>query len=246
MTSAAADNEAEKQAYAAIGKSMYWSRDITVQTSPIYGLEQGDRVLLRTDLGDPGQAGTLVAATIPLHAAGGAWRLTVRLTKLIDAKWVPRYYKTTDTTTYSDSGLQWVDFNPIRAKIDLADGRGDGTGKHNNVNRKWRGWHIGGEKASKGGATLLVTSAGGNVTFATDQGWTEPGGQHRYKASASITAPHGAIQVRVGIDTNNQGVIWGAWKSYKTGKTQTVVVDTTTKINPTRVSGSGCGSKPKE
>ena len=231
-TSAAADLEAEKQAYAAIGKSMYWSRDISVQTSPIYGLEQGDRVLLRTDVDDPGQAGTLVAATIPLHAAGGAWRLTVRLTKLIDARWTPRYYKYNDTTEYTDSGLEWVDFNPIRFKIDLADGRGDGTGKHNNVNRKWRGWHASGAKADKGGSSLLLTSGGGNVTLWTDQGWTEPTGQHRYKASASITASKGAIKARVGVDTNNQGVIWGAWKAFKSGKTQTVAVDTTTKINP--------------
>lgn len=235
MTSAAADTEAERQAYAAIGRAMYWSRDIAIQTSPIYGIEQGDRVLLRTGLDDPGQAGTLVAATIPLHAAGGPWQLTVRLTKLLDARWTPRYMKAIDQTTYSDSGLQWQDFNPNLKTIDLTDGRGDGTGKHNNVNRKWRGWHASGISASKGGSSLLLTSSGGNVTLYTDQGWSESATQHRYRASASITAAKGSLQARVGVDTDIQGVIWGAWKPFTTGKTQTVAVDTTTKINPAAV-----------
>lgn len=235
MTSADADIEAERQAYAAIGRSMYWSRDINVATSPIYGIEQGDLVYLRTDLDDPGQAGTLVGATIPLHAAGGAWRLTVRLTKLIDAKWVPRYYKSVDETTYDDSGLEWVDFNPNLKTIDRTDGKGDGTGKHNNVNRKWRGWHASGASGTKGGSSLLCTSAGGNVTLYTDPGWSENQAQHRYKAAVSLTAPHGWLKARIGVDTDIQGVIWGAWASYATGKTQNVAVDTGTKINPAAV-----------
>jgi hypothetical protein len=230
MTSANADLEAEKQSYEAIGRSMFLSRDISVSTSPIYGIEQGDRVLLRLDKNDPGQGCTLVGATIPLHAGGGAWRLSLRLTKLIDAGWKPRYYKGTDETTYDDSGLEWVDFNPNAKAVDQTDGKGDGTGKHNNVNRKWRGWHWSGASTSKGGATLLLTSSSGNITLWTDRGWTGSAAQRRYKASASLTAPHGAIKARVGVDTLTQGVIWGAWSAYGTGKTVTVAVDTTTRI----------------
>jgi hypothetical protein len=235
MTSAAADVEAEKRAYEAIGNTFYLSRDISVQTSPIYGLEQGDRVILRTDAIDPGQACTLTSATIPLHAGGGPWQLNLRLTKMLDARWAPRYYKTADETTYDTSNLDWIDFRATLAKIDLADGGGKGSGKHGNVNKAWRGWSVSGEKATKGGSSLLVTSASGNVTLSTAVGWTESAGQHRYKASASITAPHGRFSARVGVDTDIQGVIWGEWKTYPNKKTQTVVVDTGTKINPSAV-----------
>jgi hypothetical protein len=235
MTSANADIEAEKQSYAAIGRSMYWSRDITVATSPVYGIEQGDRVLLRLDADDPGQGCTLVGATIPLHAGGGAWRLSLRLTKLIDPGWTPRYFKSVDETTYDESGLEWVDFNPNAKVVDQTDGKGDGTGKHNNVNRKWRGWHWSGASTSKGGSSLLLTSSSGNVTLWTDQGWTEAAYQHRYYAAVNLTAPHGAIKARIGIDTDIQGVIWGSWFSYTSGKSQTIAVDTGTKINPAAV-----------
>jgi hypothetical protein len=43
------------------------------------------------------------------------------------------------------------------------------------------------------------------------------------------------MKVRVGIDTDTQGVIWGEWKSYASGKNQTVTVDTTTKVSPAAV-----------
>jgi hypothetical protein len=235
LSSAAADTEADKQAYAAIGRRMFLSRDVTVHTSPLYGIEQGDRVLLRMDPGDPGQGCTLVGATIPLHAAGGSWTLVLRLTKLLDSAWTPRYYKSIDETTYDNSGLEWVDFAPKLATVDLTDGRGDGTGKHNNVNRKWRGWSVSGASSTKGGSSLLATSSGGNVTYATSQGWSEAAAQHRYKASVSITAAKGSMQVRVGIDTDTQGVIWGTWKSYASGKNQTVTVDTVDKVSPAAV-----------
>ena len=170
-------------------------------------------MLIRTELNDPGQAGTLVGATIPLHAAGGAWSLTVRLTKLIDAKWVPRYYKITDTTTYTDSGLDWVDFAPLLAKIDLADGRGDGTGQ--TQQRQHRNGGVGmcpAPTATKGGSSLLVTSAGGNVTL-YDRPRVDRTRRPAPLQSVGVNhrRPSRSIKVRVGIDTDNQGVIWGAW-----------------------------------
>jgi hypothetical protein len=228
------DDYAEEQAYLAIGRAMYLSREITCSCGPIYGLEQGDQVMLRIARSHVQQKTTLVGATIPLHAGGGPWQLTLRMVKTLDPAWKPKYYESVDETEYAND-FEWVDFSPAGVTIDLNDGRGDGTGKHNNVNRKWRGWTVDGASKTKGGTTLTATSSGGDVTFRTTEAWTENAGEHRYKGSASITAPKGSIKARVGLDTDAQGVIWGDWKTFKTGKTQTVTVDTGIKINPAAV-----------
>jgi hypothetical protein len=223
------DGYAKDLAYDTMGRSFSYSRQITLQSGPLYALEQGDAVYVQVDPKGVRKLATLVGATIPLRADGGTWSLDLMMTETLDPAWKPRYTVIVDETTYEDN-FEFQDLNPVQT-IDLDTGKGSGK-----VKKLWRGWTVDNDSKLVGGVTLTATSDGGQVVFRTAQNvWAESAAEHRYEARASITATRGAISARIGLDTNTQGVIWGAWKSFQSGKTQTITVDTKRLVNPSAI-----------
>ena len=228
------DGYAKDKALDVMGKSFAVSRHITLKSGPIYGLEQGDAVYVQTLAGPDGvrRKGTLTAATIPLHAGGGAWELQVAMVDTLDPSWKPRYYVIVDTTKYEDS-FSWQELRPTTT-VDLDTGTGSGKTK-----KLWQGWTV--DHASKlvGGGTLTATSDGTNVVFrTTDRAWSESAAEHRYQAKASLTAAKGTLKARIGLDTNTQGIIWSDWVSFDSSartKTHTLTLDTKRLVNPSAV-----------
>jgi hypothetical protein len=213
-----------------MGGSFSYSRMITLQCGPIYGLEQGDGVYVQVEGSGVRKLATLVGATIPLRADGGPWQLDLMMVEPLDAAWTPRYTVTTETVEYADN-FTWSNLRP-KTTVDLDKGKGSGKTK-----KLWRGWTVDNDSKLVGGPTLTATSDGGQVIFhTTDRAWSESATEHRYQARASVTAAKGSMKVRIGLDTNTQGVIWGDWKSYTTGKTQTVKVDTEREVSAASVS----------
>lgn len=226
------DQYVKDKALEVMGRSFSASRIVTVKSGPIYGLEQGDPVYVQVRSKDDSEAirrlGTLVGATIPLNAAQGQpWELQLAMTDTLDPGWRPRYLGPyADSTTYEDN-FEWQALKPT-GTVDLDTGTGSGTTK-----KLWVGWATDNDSKTIGGTSLTATSNGGNVTFrTTGQPWSEGAAEHRYNAKASITAVKGSMSVRIGLDTNAQGVIWSAWKSFAAGKTTTVSIDTKRLINP--------------
>lgn len=222
------DGYARDKALEAIGTQFTASRTVTLSCGPIYGLEQGDPVYVQVEPDGPRRKGTLVGATIPLTAEGGPWQLTVAMVDALDPSWKPRYTLTTVSTKAEDN-FTWKAMK-APSGVDLDTGQGSGKTK-----KLWRGWTV--DHASKlvGGSSLTATSDGGQVVFRTGQAWSEGAAEHRYRVKASVTAAKGTLKARVGLDTNTQGVIWGEWKSFTQGKSQTVTIDTVRKVNPTAV-----------
>lgn len=220
------DGYVKDKAYDVIGRSFSASRTVSLRTGPIYGIEQGDPVYVQVEETGARRRGTLVGATIPLHADGGPWDLDVVMVDTLDPSWVPRYYVIVDQTQYEDN-FSWVDFRPT-GKVDLDTGTGSGKTK-----KLWQGWTV--DNASKlvGGATLTATSDGGQVVFRTSaRAWGESASEHRYQAKASLTAVSHSIKARIGLDTDIQGVIWSDWQSFTVGKGRTVTIDTKRAVNP--------------
>lgn len=213
-----------------IGRSFYVSRQISVQTGPIYGLEQGDPVYLQVETTGIRKRATLIGATIPLRADGGPWQLDLAMTETLDPAWIPRYSKViVDETTYEDN-FEWVDLKPS-ITLDLDAGHGSGKTK-----KSWRGWTVDNDSKLVGGATLTATSDGGQVVFrTTDRAWSESATEHRYQAKASLTAAKGSMQARIGLDTNTQGILWSGWIKFDAGKGHTITLDTKRLVNPAAV-----------
>jgi hypothetical protein len=223
------DAYAQDLALDAMGRSFSAARVVTLSSGPIYALEQGDAVYVQVEATGVRKRGILTGATIPLNAAGGPWQLEVTMTDPLDANWKPHYLVDVDETEYEDN-FTWRSLKSATT-VDLDAGRGSGK-----VKKAWRGWTIDNASKTVGGGGLTATSNGGQVVLRTSQSaWSESVAEHRYRGKASITAPNGAIKARVGIDTNTQGVIWGDWKSFTKGKSQTVSVDTERSVNPAAV-----------
>jgi hypothetical protein len=224
------DGYAKDLAYDTMGQSFYVSRQITVQSGPIYGLEQGDPVYIQVETTGIRKRATLTGATIPLRADGGPWSLDLAMTETLDPAWKPRYTVTVDETTYEDN-FEWVSLNPALT-VDLDAGHGAGK-----VKKAWRGWTVDNDSNLVGGATLTATSDGGQVVFrTTDRAWSESATEHRYNAKASLTAAKGTMQARIGLDTNTQGIIWSSWVKFDSGKSHTIGIDTKRLVNPSAVS----------
>jgi hypothetical protein len=213
-----------------IGRSFYSSRAITVQTGPIYGLEQGDPVYIQVEATGIRKRARLVGATIPLRADGGPWSLELAMIETLDPSWRPRYSAViVDQTTYEDN-FEWADFKPTTV-LDLDAGHGPGKTK-----KPWRGWTVDNDSKLVGGGTLTATSNGGQVVFrTTDRAWSEVATEHRYLAKASVTAAKGSLQARIGLDTNTQGIFWSAWTKFDSTKTHTLSLDTKRLVSPAAV-----------
>jgi hypothetical protein len=203
----------------AIGRALRYTRDISVQCGPIYGLEPGDRVILtQPDRWRPGHdgmpvGGTLIGATIPLHAEGGAWQLTLRVTSLLDATWSPRPTTSIiDEIASTDDKADWWNLKPRADSKNIA------------LTTEFpRGWGVTGETSTRGGGAL-VAKATGPVVMTSWYAWDERAGTHRYRAKASVKVSK-TQNVRVGIDTDMSGVFWGRAKQIKGGKTGTIGAD---------------------
>jgi hypothetical protein len=224
------DQYVKDLAYDTMGRSFYVSRTITVQSGPIYGLEQGDPVYVQFEKTGIRKLATLVGATIPLTAGGGAWSLELALVETLDSAWKPRYTVVVDETTYDDN-FDWADLKPTLT-VDLDAGHGSGK-----VKKAWRGWTVDNDSKLVGGGTLTATSDGGQVVFrTTDRAWSESASEHRYMAKASLTAAKGSMQARIGLDTNTQGIIWSVWTKFDASKSHTISIDTVRRVSPAAVS----------
>jgi hypothetical protein len=223
------DQYAKDRAYDTMGRSFYASRAISVQSGPIYGLEQGDPVYLQVEPTGIRKRATLVGATIPLRADGGPWSLELVMVETLDPSWKPRYTVVVDETTYEDN-FEWADLKPATT-LDLDNGHGSGK-----VKKAWRGWTVDNDSKLVGGGTLTATSDGGQVVFrTTDRAWSESATEHRYQAKASLTAPKGTIQARIGLDTDTQGIFWSSWVKFDPGKSHTLALDTKRLVSPAAV-----------
>jgi hypothetical protein len=220
---ATADANARTLAAAAIGTSLTQTRPISFTTGPVYALEQGDYVSLQTQVGGPILYGTLIAATIPLDASGGDWQLQIEATKTLDPAVSASSFADLDVAEAARDNLDWIALKPSRT-IDLDKGRGADTVPGKGVGKSWRGWTVGGDKTLRGGAVLVVTSAGGNVVLQSTDAWNETNKEHRYRAFASITGGVGTFDARVVIRWNN-GSRAGAWTRITKGKGGTLVAD---------------------
>lgn len=221
------DAYVQAQARAAIGARFYATREISVESGPIYGLEQSDQVMLRiTDADRTAISCELIGATIPLGATGGPWQLTLRSTQLLDATWSPKYYRPVDESADVSPGegfeYTWRRYNPNNGvTIDLTEGHGS--------NAAWRGWTLTGASATRGGAGLTATAAGTSVTYTSGYAWKVNQAQNRLQAKADLTAMTDAQQGRIGIQSDVGDETWGDWvtiakESAKT-KSQTITVE---------------------
>lgn len=224
------DQYAKDLAYDAIGRSMSAPRVVNVSCGPIYGLEQGDIVLLQPSLDVVAKQGILTGASIPLHAAGGNWQLELTMTDPLDAEWIPRYRYLPPEQETLDESIVWRVLKPVTT-TDMDVGHGSGGTK-----KLWRGWTVDNSSRTVGGTSLTGTSNGSQVVMRTSTtAWSEGAAEHRYRGRVSITAPNGAIEARVGLDTSLHGMIWGPWTKFNRGKTKTVNVDTQLKITPSAI-----------
>jgi hypothetical protein len=221
------DAYVKSQATAAIGAKFYATREVTVSCGPIYGLEQGDQVMLRID--DPDRTALsceLVAATIPLGASGGAWQLTLLASQLLDVSWAPKYFAPVNDASDVSPGngyeFSWKRYNPNNGTtLDLTEGHG--------TKGSWRGWTVTGARSTKGGSGLTVTSSGTSVTLTSGYGWKVNQGHYRYLGKADVTALTDAQQARAGLESDLGDITWGEWtsvakRSAKT-KAKTVTVE---------------------
>lgn len=221
------DAYALQQARLAIENKFYATRELTVQSGPLYGLEQSDNVFLMIE--DEGMAVLsceLTGATIPLGADGGPWQLQLQTTQLLDT-WTPTYLRLPDDSTEVDGEFKWKTFTPnAGVTLDLTEGHGaTATGG----GRGWRGWTFTGADPAKvkGGSDLTLTSTGTTLSATTSQAWRVDQTHYRLRAWAKVMAVTDGQQFQVGIVSDLGEEVWGDWTTVKQGirKDRTIVVE---------------------
>jgi hypothetical protein len=157
-TSVTTDSGAIAAADLALKKSLTQSRDFTVVTSPIYGLEEGDVIRLEQREGT-GMRGVLVGGSIGLTASD-SWTLTLRAFAPV-GRWgggVRRSF-ITDASDIRDEA-DWIDTNNSTV---------DTTGN------TLTGWTIVNGQLGDGGSTIMGLGDGGNVmTLESLAAWAWP------------------------------------------------------------------------
>lgn len=210
---ATSDADALAKGKAAISASFTMARQVDLQCSPIYGIEPGDTMYVRTPTTNA-MNGRLIGATIPMTADGGPWALQMINYKALDAGWVPKYKIITDVTTTEDRA-DWQPFAP-RSRIALDTGFPTG-------------WSISGGsvKKSKSKVTLQVISNGGTVIMKTGQAWSDSNAEHRYRARASVGLNNHGAWCDIGLNYEPGGIVWSkrVWVAAK--KSKTLAVDVT-------------------
>jgi hypothetical protein len=205
VSSGGEDAYVRSQAVAAIGARFYATREITLDSGPLYGLEQSDQIMLKIeDANRTALACELIGATIPLGATGGPWQLTLRSTQILDASWSPKYFRPVDESAAVESEITWRRYAPNNSQtIDLTEGHG--------TQAAWRGWTVTGAKSTKGGPGLTVTASGTSVTFTSVYAWRVSQTQYRLQGKADLTALTDAQEARVGIQSDIGDETWSEW-----------------------------------
>jgi len=227
VTPGTEDTYAQGQAILAIQNQLYATREIVVDSGPIYGLEQSDNVLVMFDDESMGTVSCeVIAATIPLGAGGGAWNLTLRTTQLLDT-WLPTYRKLVDDSSSVDGEFKWKTYAPNNGvTIDLNEGHGANAA---GGGRSWRGWTFTGVNAAKtkGGVSLTLTSTGTSINLKTGLGWLARQGDYRYRAWAKVQAVTDGQQFRIGAISDLGEATYGDWTSIKKDvkKSATITVE---------------------
>ena len=201
------DPEAVTAADTVLKDTLTQARDVTLDISPIYGLESGDIIRIE-DAQGIATKGILTRATIGLTAAD-AWAMTVR-TFVVVGKWSgPRSTVLTDAYTVRDEA-DWQDFTS--KAVDL-------TG------HTTKGWSVSGGTVKDGGSKLLVTASGSATTrLHSPSAFTVPGSR-RVRVRFSVKAATRTMRARAYLDPNAAGPVYGAYVTLNKGKTRTVQAD---------------------
>lgn len=209
----ASDSQALAKGVEAINGSFNFARRIDLRCSPIYGIEPGDTLYIRTPT-SIAMTGRLVGATIPLHADGGPWTLNMINYKALDQAWRPKYKIITDSTTVEDKA-EWKPFAP-KSRIAL------------DTNFP-TGWSLSGasNKTGKSKVTFQVLSHGGIVIMKTGQNWSDSNVEHRYRARASVGMGKHGSYVDIGLNYEPGGIVWSKRVWVPASKSKTVSVDVT-------------------
>lgn len=203
------DGEARTAADAALKGTLTQVRDVTLPTSPLYGLESGDVIRMEDGQGIATK-GILIAATAGLTAAD-SWSLTVR-SFIPVARWSgPRRTVLTDAYTIRDDH-DWRDF--ASKAVDL-------TGA------TVKGWTAAGGTVSDAGTRMLFKASGSaTARLSTGSSWSVPG-ERRVRVSFSVKADSTATRARAYVDPNQSGPVYGQFVTIPKGKTATVRADLT-------------------
>ena len=211
------DADAQAKALALMGKTWHAARDVSFTCGPLYGIEQGDTIWVLVP-GQTGFGGMLTQATIPLHAEGGAWSLTVKTYRQLDTAWKPAYQLIVDETTYDDV-VDWIVQKPT-GSVALDSGFTTGWSASGNTGK------------FKGGDSMTATASGsGDLQFATGQQWTVQA-EKRYQVRASVSCLTHAHNVRIGINYSPGGVLWSKWTKINKKKTVTLAYDNKAALIP--------------
>jgi hypothetical protein len=213
--------QAKAKAVAAMEKTWYEGRDVSFTCSPLYGLEQGDMIWVLIPNGT-GFGGQLMGATIPLHASGGTWQLTVKTYKQLDKSWVPKYLYSkdwVDAASTIDDNVDWVVHKPMH-KVGLDTNYPSG-------------WHVthGTIQGKSPDSLTAKATGGGDLDFYTDQEWRVEA-ERRYQVRASVAAVTHSITVRIGLNYEPGGIRWGAWRDIAARKSATLSYDDKSALVP--------------
>jgi hypothetical protein len=229
------DADALAKGMEAITGSFNATRRVDLRCSPVYGIEPGDTLYVRTPT-SIAMTGRLVGATIPLHADGGPWSLSMINYKALDQGWKPQYKIITDASSEEDLA-EWKPFAP---KTRIALDTGFPTG-----------WTVSGGtvKVAKSKVTMQVISNGGVVIMKTNQRWSDTNAEHRYRARASVGLNNRAAYLDIGIHYMPQNkIVWSKRVYLAAKKSKTLSVDVTVPASATsfgvyvRFSNSARGS----
>jgi len=212
------DADALAKGMAVIQGTFNMARRVDLRCAPIYGIEPGDTLYVRTPT-SIAMNGRLVGATIPLHADGGAWTLSMINYKALDGGWRPTYKIINDASTTEDRA-EWKPFAP-KYRIALDNGFP-------------QGWVVSGGtiKKNRQRVTLQVISHGGVVIMKTGQNWADTNAEHRYRARASVGLNNHGAYCDIGILYQPQNkIIWSKRVWIPGKKSRTLAVDATVPAN---------------
>jgi hypothetical protein len=203
------DAEARTAADAALKGTLRQVRDVSLPTSPLYGLESGDIIRMEDSQG-VATKGILIGASIGLTARDN-WSLTVRSFVAV-ARWSgPRRTVLTDAHEVRDDH-DWRDY--ASKTVDL-------TGA------TVKGWSANGGTVSDAGSRMLFKASGSaTCRLHTASTWSIPG-ERRVRVKFSVKAESTAIRARAYVDPNKSGPVYGKFVTIKKGKTATVSAEIT-------------------
>lgn len=208
-TNVANDTAARAAADGALKNTLTQVRDLSLPTSPLYGLESGD-IIRMEDTQSVATKGILAAASVGLTAAD-TWTITVRSFIAVGRWSGPRRTVLTDAYTIRDD-TDWRDY-PSKT----ADLTGHTT----------KGWTAAGGTVTDGGSRMAFKASGSaTATLSTAAAWTVPG-ERRVRVRFSVKADTTATRARAYLKPGASPAVYGTFVTIAKGKTATVQADLT-------------------